>query len=194
MTICAFDIPIHTKNISTRDFAVRSEQEIQVCRKQAPHTHPPMYWAAALLVCCMTVWYALQETLADGMHLASCIHFYVSALTPLLLYDHILAPSRSRNMWALVVVHVASMIFAYPYEREFLSSRLYVVVLVLCLFLAYSQAQPHYSWQHVLAVSASVNGAVSLYMHAQHPAVSFSYYHLSFVLLCVALVLMLYAH
>ena len=67
-------------------------------------------------------------------------------------------------------------------------------MLVLCLVLAYAQAQPHYSWQHVLAVSASVNGAVSLYMHAQHPAASFSYYHLSFVLLFAALVLMLYAH
>ena len=153
-----------------------------------------MCGAAVLLVCCMTVWYALQETLADGMHAASCMHFYVSALTPLLLYDHILAPARSRNMWALVVVHIASMIFAYPYDRQFLSSRLYAVVLVLCLYITYEHVQPHYNWQHVLSLSASVNGVVSLYVHAQHPAASFSYYHLSFVLLFTALVLMLYAH
>ena len=95
MTICAFDIPIHTKNISTRDFAVRSEQEVQVHRKQA---NPPIYGLAALLVCCMTLWYALQETLAEGMHVASCIHFYVSALTPLLLYDHILTPNWHSNL------------------------------------------------------------------------------------------------
>lgn len=191
MTICAFDIPIHTKNISTRDFAVRSEQELHVCRKQA---NPSMCWAAALLVCCMTVVYALQETLTDGMHIASCIHFYVSALTPLLLYDHILTPSRSKNVWTLVVVHISNMLFAYPYDREFLSSRLYVVVLVLCLILVYRQAQAPHDWHYVLAVSASLNSAVSLYTHAQNPPASFVYYHASFVLLFAAVVLMLYAH
>ena len=191
MTMCAFDIPIHTKNISTRDFAVRSEQEVQVHRKQA---NPPIYGLAALLVCCMTLWYALQETLAEGMHVASCIHFYVSALTPLLLYDHILTPSRSKSMWALVLVHIASMIFAYPYDREFLSARLYLVVLALCLVISYKHAQAHRDWKYVLAGSASLNSAVSLYMHAQHPAASFLYYHASFVLLFTALVLLLYAH
>ena len=191
MTICAFDIPIHTKNISTRDFAVRSDQEVQVHRRPA---NPSMVGPAALLVCCMTLWYALQETLAQGMHVASCIHFYVSALAPLLLYDHILTPSRSKNMWALVVVHVAGMIFAYPYDREFVSARLCVVVLGLCLTLAYKHAQAHHDWQDALAASASLNGAVSLYMHAQHPAASFLYYHASFVLLFAALVLLLYAH
>lgn len=191
MTICAFDIPIHTKNISTRDFAVRSDQEVQVHRKQAS---PPMYGFAALLVCCLTLWYALQQTLAQGMHVASCIHFYVGALTPLLLYDHILTPSRSKHMWALVVVHIANMVFAYPYDREFVSLRLHVVVLGLCLTLAYSYAQAHHAWQDVLAGSASLNSAVSLYMYTQHPAASFLYYHASFVLLFAALVLLLYAH
>jgi hypothetical protein len=191
MTICAFDIPIHTKNISTRDFAVRSEQEVQVYRK---HANPSMCGAAALLVCCMTVWYALQETLADGMHMASCIHFYVSSLTPLLLYDHILTPSRSKHMWALVIVHVASMLFAHPHDREFVSARLYVVALVLCLVITYRQAQAQREWQYVLAASASLNSAVSLYVRAQNPAASFVYYHASFVLLFAALVLLLYAH
>ena len=191
MTICAFDIPIHTKNISTRDFAVRSEQEVQVHRKQA---NPPMYGLAALLVCCMTVWYALQQSLADGMHIASCIHFYVSAITPLLLYDHILAPARSKDVWALVAVHIANMLFAYPYNREFLSSRLHVLVLVICLTITYKQTQPQHGWQHMLGAFASINSAVSLYMHVQHPAASFLYYHISFVLLFTALVLVLYTH
>jgi len=194
MTICAFDIPIHTKNISTRDFAVRSEQEVQVCRKQTPHANPPIYGAAALLACCMTVWYALQETLADGMHMASCIHFYVGALTPLLLYDHILTPARSKNMWVLVLVHSANMLFAYPYDREFVSSRLHVLVLGLCAIITYRQAQAHHGWKHALAVSVGLNSAVSLYTHAQHPAASFLYYHVSFVLLFTAVVLMLYTH
>jgi len=193
MTAGAFDIPIHTKNISTRDFAVRAEHDAPVGRKERP-VHPPIYGAAALLVACMTVWYALQETLADGWHVASCIHFYVSALLPMLLYDHILAPSRSKNMWALLAVHVGGMLFAYPHGRAFVSARLHVLVLAVCLVLAYGQAQAHRSWQHALAAAASLNSALSVYAHAQHPAATALYYHVSFMLLFTAVVLMLYAH
>ena len=39
-TMSAFDIPIHTKNISTRDFAVRHETEAPAARKErAPGAH-----------------------------------------------------------------------------------------------------------------------------------------------------------
>jgi hypothetical protein len=33
----AFDIPIHTKNISTRDFALRHDADEPVCKKERPH-------------------------------------------------------------------------------------------------------------------------------------------------------------
>jgi hypothetical protein len=108
MTVmCAFDIPIHTKNISTRDFAMRPESDAPVSRKERP---PAVHVAAAILASCMTVWYALQQTLADGVHLASCLHFYVAAIVPMLLYDHILAPSRSRNMWVLLAQQTLSFL------------------------------------------------------------------------------------
>ena len=193
MTAGAFDVPIHTKNISTRDFAVRTEHDAPPGRKERA-VHPPIYGAAALLVACMTVWYALQDTPAQGVHVASCIHFYVSALLPMLLYDHILAPARSRHMWALVAVHVGVMLFAYPYDRAFVSVRLHVLVLLLCLVLAYQQGHALRSWQDALAACASVNSALSVYLHAQHPAASALYYHVSFMLLFTAVVLMLYAH
>ena len=37
MTMSAFDIPIHTKNISTRDFAVRHDAHAPDCKKERPH-------------------------------------------------------------------------------------------------------------------------------------------------------------
>lgn len=198
MTAGAFDIPIHTKNISTRDFAVRPEHQHQQHphqhqkeRPAHPPMHPPLLGAAALLAAGLTVWFALQESLADGMRVASCIHFYVSALLPLLLYDHILAPARSKNMWALLAVHAGVMLFAYPYGRAVVSARLHVLVLVLGLVLAHRQA--HRGWRCLLALAASANSAVSLYALAQNPAAAFLYYHVSFALLFAAVVLMLYA-
>jgi len=200
MTAGAFDIPIHTKNISTRDFAVRPEnhpqhpQHSQHQKERPAHTsmQPPMLGAAALLVAFLTVWFALQEALADGMRVASCMHFYVSALLPLLLYDHILAPARSRNMWALLAVHAGVMLFAFPFARASVSARLHVLVLGLVLCLAHRQA--HRGWRFVLALAAAANSAASVYALAHFPAAAFLYYHVSFALLFAALVLMLYAH
>ena len=37
MHMSAFDIPIHTKNISTRDFAVRHDADELLCKKERPH-------------------------------------------------------------------------------------------------------------------------------------------------------------
>ena len=190
MTVmCAFDIPIHTKNISTRDFALRPESDVQVNRKERP---PAIHVASAILASCMTVWYALQQSLVDGVHLAACMQFYVGALTPMLLYDHILAPSRSRHVWALVALHIGSMLFAYPYEREFVSVHLHALVLVLGLALVYRQSpQPHHS-QYLLPLAAVCNGAISLVIHVQHPEASFLYYHASFALLVAALIVIVY--
>jgi hypothetical protein len=200
MTAGAFDIPIHTKNISTRDFAVRTERSERMDHPQHPQQHqkerqtiqPPMLGAAALLAACATVWFALQESLADGMRLAPCMHFYVSALLPLLLYDHILAPARSKNMWALLAVHAGVMLFAFPFARASVSARLHVLVLGLCLVLAHRQA--HRGWRFLLALAAAANSAASVYALAHFPAAAFLYYHVSFALVFAALVLMLYAH
>jgi len=189
MTMCAFDVPIHTKNISTRDFAMRPESDVQVNRKERP---PAIHVAAAILASCMTVSYALQQSLVAGVHLASCLQFYVAALVPMLLYDHILAPSRSRNMWALLVLHVGGMLFAYPYDREFVSFRLHALVLVLATAVLYRQWPQTHSPHYVLALALVCNSAISLATHAHDPAASFLYYHGSFVLLVAALLGMLY--
>ena len=57
MTMSAFDIPIHTKNISTRDFAVRHEVDLPVCKKERAHASlrqahrwPPYVFAVAASV------------------------------------------------------------------------------------------------------------------------------------------------
>ena len=191
MTVmCAFDIPIHTKNISTRDFALRPDSDVHVSRKERP---PAMHAASGILAACMTLWYAMHQSLTAGVHLASCVQFYVSALAPMLLYDHILAPSRSKNVWSLLVLHAGSMLFAYPYDREFVPFRLHALVLVLCLAVMYRQwLQPHNS-HYALPLAVICNSTISLGIHAQTPDASFLYYHGSFVLLVAALVAMVYA-
>lgn len=188
----AFDIPIHNKNISTRDFAMRAESDPpleKMCKKER---HAPIHVTAALVASCMTVWYALQRTLTDDMHLASCIHFYVAAIVPMLLYDHILTPSRSKNMWVLLVLHVGGMLFAYPYDREYVSFRFHVLLLGLAVVGIYKHGPPVHSSQYLLAVGSSANSAVSLCVYTQYTEASSLYYHASFVLLFVAVVLMLY--
>ena len=201
MTAGAFDIPIHTKNISTRDFNVRPEHPAHPAhqKERPPHlshltnrTLPPMHGAAALLAASLTVWFALQESQTHGIRVAACIHFYVSALLPLLLYDHILAPAHSSNVWTLLVVHAGVVLFAHPDDRAVVSARLHLLVLALCLGLAYRHA--HRGWEDLLALVASANSAVSLYVLSQHPESAALYYHASFVLLFAAVVLMLYAH
>ena len=186
----AFDIPIHTKNISTRDFAVRPEMDVQVHKKERP---PAMHVCAALLASSLTVWYALQQSLTTGIHLASCMQFYVATVVPLLLYEHILAPSRSKNIWALVVLHVGSMLLAYPYDHEFVSFRLHALVLLLSLSLQYQQWPPPHNYTNLLAVAAILNSAASLVMHLEHPQDSYLHYHVSFMLLFASVVVMLYA-
>ena len=186
--MCAFDIPIHTKNISTRDFALRPESDVQVNRKERP---PAMHAAAAILAACMTVSYALQQSLDSGVHVASCVQFYVAALVPMLLYDHILAPTRSKHVWSLLVLHVGSMLFAYPYDREFVSVRLHALALGLGLAVMYRQWLPQHP--HWLPLAVVCNSAVSLAMHAHGPAASALYYNASFALLVGALVAMVYA-
>lgn len=189
----AFDIPIHTKNISTRDFAMRVESDPPPEKVSRKERHAPIHVTAALVASCMTVWYALQKTLTDDMHLASCIHFYVAAVVPMLLYDHILTPSRSKNMWVLLVLHVGGMLFAYPYDREYVSFRLHALLLGLALVGVYKQELPVHSSQYLLAVGSSANSAVSLCIYTQYAEASSLYYHASFVLLFVATVLILYA-
>jgi hypothetical protein len=191
MTMSAFDIPIHNKNISTRDFA-RPElpKDAPVHRKERQRAFPA---AAALLASSMTVWYALQETLTGGAHVASCLHFFVAALLPMLLYDHILTPSRSKNVWALLAMHVGTMLFAYPYDRGFVSCRLHALVLAIALLVVYTQGPASRALQHALGAAASLNSLVSLCAYAQDPAAALSYYHLSFVLLLAAVLAMLYA-
>jgi hypothetical protein len=193
MTAGAFDVPIHTKNISTRDFAVRAEHDAPAPRRERA-VHPPLCGAAALLVACMTVWHALQDSPAHGVRVAACVHFYVSGLVPMLLYDHILAPARSRHMWALLAVHVGVMLFAHPLDRAFVSVRLHLLLLALCVGLAYGQAHARHTWQNALAACASLNSALSVYLLAQHPDAAALYYHGSFMLLFTAVVLLLYAH
>jgi hypothetical protein len=192
MTMSAFDIPIHNKNISTRDFA-RAEppaKDAPAHRRERPHGAP---LAAAVLASCMTLWYALQETIGHGAHLAACIHFYAAALLPMLLYDHVLAPSRSKNVWALLAMHVGTMLFAYPYDRAFVSFRLHVLVLAIALLVIYTQAPVRHLAQHALGALASLNSLVSVCLYAQDPAGALSYYNLSFALLLAAVLAMLYA-
>ena len=185
----AFDIPIHTKNISTRDFAVRHDTDAPVCKKERP---PALHVAWPALVSTLTLCFALRQALRGKLHLASCIEFYMSALLPIVLYDHILRPSRSAYMWAVLVVHVGVMLFGYAPDADFVSARLHALVLGVCVLILYRQAQAHHKLQYVVAVAASVNSVVGLCLHNLHASGTFAYYHVSFVVLFSSMLSMLY--
>ena len=187
----AFDIPIHTKNISTRDFALRHDADAPVVKKERP---PPRasHVACAALVSTLTLVFALQQALHGHLHVAACIQFHVAALLPLVLYDHILRPSRSRHMWALLVVHVGVMLFGYAPDADVVSLRLHALVLAVCVVLLYLQPLAHDRLQYVVAVAASVNSGVSLALQTQPASSTLLYYHVSFVLLFGSMLSMLY--
>ena len=185
----AFDIPIHNKNISTRDFAVRHDTGAPACKKERP---PAVHIAWPARVSTLTVCFALRQALRGKLQLASCIEFYVAALLPIVLYDHILRPSRSSHMWAAVVVHVGVMLFGFAPEADAVSARLHALVLAVCVLVLYRQAQAHHKLHYVLAVAASVNSAVSLSLHTLHASSTFVYYHVSFVVLFGSMLSMLY--
>ena len=186
-----FDTPIHTKNISTRDFAVRHDTDAPVSKKERPQAHAsPVAWAA--LVSTLTLSFAVRQALRGSMHLAACIEFYITALVPVLLYDHILRPTRSSHVWALLVVHVGGMLFGYASDADFLSVHLHVLVLVVCVLMLYRQAQAQHRLQYAFAVAASVNSAVSLALHARQESATFVYYHVSFAVLFSAVLSLVY--
>jgi hypothetical protein len=118
----------------------------------------------------------------------------VACLAPTLLYEHIATPSKGKHMWILLVVHIGNMLFGYPYDRAFLSFRLHVLVLALCVFVLLKHRQVLVKWQYVLATSACLYSACSVLMFAQAPEKSASHYHVSFMVLFTALVFLLYAY
>jgi hypothetical protein len=189
--VSAFDIPIHTKNISTRDFALRHDADAPAPKKERP---PPqashVAWLALLSV--LTLCFALRQALRGQLYLASLIEFYVAALPPVVLYDHILRPSRSAHMWAPLAVHVGCMLFGYAPDAEVVSARLHALVLGVCALVLYRQAHAQQRAPFVVAVAASANSAVSLGLHALDASGSFVYYHASFVLLVGAMLALLY--
>ena len=185
----AFDIPIHTKNISTRDFALRHDADAPVVKKERPQV---LHVAWPALVSTLSLCFALRQALRGRLHLAACVEFYVAALLPLVLYDHILRPSRSSHMWALLVVHVGVMLFGYAPDAEFLSVHLHVLLLLVSVLLLYRHAQAQHRLPYVFAVAAGVNSAVSLALHARQPSATFAYYHASFAVLLSAVLALVY--
>ena len=190
-TMSPFDTPIHTKNISTRDFAtsLRHDTDAPVCKKERPQTS---HVAWAVLVSTLTLSFAVRQALRGSMHLAACIEFYIAALVPVVLYDHILRPARSSHTWALLVVHVGLMLFGYAPDADFLSVHLHVLLLFVCVFMLHRQAQAQHRLPYIVAVAASVNSAVSLALQARHASGTFVYYHVSFALLFSAILAMMY--
>ena len=89
MTMSAFDIPIHNKNISTRDFAVRHDPDAPVCKKERPlashrhaHRRPPYVFAVAASVnsavsLCL---HALHESSTSVYYHASFVALFGSML------------------------------------------------------------------------------------------------------------------
>jgi hypothetical protein len=126
------------------------------------------------------------------LHLAACIHFSIAAMLPVVLYDHILHPSRNAHMWSLLVVQVGVMLFGYAPEADVVSLRLHVLVLGVCVLILYRQAQVHQRLTYIVAVTANVNSTVSFGVHALYASSAFVYYHVNVVVLFAAVLSMLY--
>ena len=84
------------------------------------------------------------------------------------------------------------MLFGYAPDADSVSARLHALVLGVSALLLYRQAQAHHRVQYVVAVAATLNGTVSLCLHALHASGTFVYYHVSFVALFGSMLSLLY--
>ena len=191
----SFDAPMHGKSISIRDFSskyVREpfEQDSVAEEGQGGTRHGSRWWDA-FSVCgagAMALVYAQRVEAGDWGPEAGLLHFFLAAFLPLRIYGRLCFPEKTYAVWPSLALHAIVMLCAYPYEGERVSG----VVFGACVLCVGLYASAGAGLRSLAANAATLlvmlNAVLCLLVYANDRRLGSSYYHASFVLVCVALV------
>ena len=193
MSMNVFDVALHGKNISLRDFSGRVDSRGDGAGADAPHRASGMSKLSStvnsmLCAFAMTLIYSVQRTATDWDPVAPCVHFFLAAYLPLHVYARLTCGAKQLAVWPAVVLHASVMLFAYPYDRAGVSIRVFFVLLLLNAIFTVRFSDTIVIGRHVVGVCVILNAALCLTVYMLHAAEIVWYYNLSFLALFVLFV------
>ena len=188
----AFDAPMHGKQMNLREFSSKYEPrpvEADADECEAG-TCSPTVFARVFPVCtagAMTMVYALRREATDWGPEAALIHFFLAVFLPLRMYVCLSFADKTQPAWLCLALHATVMLFAYPYDVARVSGVVFCAVLLAAGFHASRCVRTRSLASNAAAMLALLNGVLCLMVYSNDSRLPASYYHCSFVLLCLAL-------
>lgn len=184
MSMNVFDVPLHGKNISLRDFSSKVESRGDSAGTDAAKVLRPGSTANGMLcAAAMTLMYGVQRTAPDWDPVAGYVHFFLAAYLPMHVYARLTCGAKQRAVWPAVALHASVMLFAYPYDRAEISSALFFALTVLDVIFTVRFADDALPGRHILAVCVILNAVLCLTVSVLHAAKIAWFYNASFVAL-----------
>jgi hypothetical protein len=186
-----FDAPMHGKSMNLREFSSKYDPRTADVAADDCTTGAGSWTLFAWLfpVCtasAMTMVYGLRREATDWGPEAPVLHFFLAALLPLRIYTRLCFPEKIQCVWPSLVLHCIVMLFAYPYDVERVSGVVFCSVFVADCFFMARCVRGRSLAANAATLLLLANGVLSLVVHNAESRVSVSYYHSSFVLLCIA--------
>jgi hypothetical protein len=190
----AFDAPMHGKHMNLREFSSKydprtADVEVDECDRGACSW---TLFARLFPVCgagAMTSVYALRREATDWGPEAALIHFFLAVFLPLRIYVCLCFPDKTQPVWPSLALHATLMLFAYPYDVERVSVVVFCAVLLAAGLHTSRCVRTRSLAANAAAMLSLLNGVLCLIVYNNDSRLTGSYYHCSFVLLCLALFL-----
>ena len=188
MSMNVFDVALHGKNISLRDFSGKVESRGDSAGTDAAHRganvlRPGPTVHGMLCAFAMTLLYGMQRTPPDWDPLAGYVHFFLAAYLPMHVYARLTCGAKQLAVWPAVALHASVMVFAYPYDRAEISSGLFCALTLLDAIFTVRFPDGALPGRHVLTVCVILNAVLCLTVYVLHAAKIVWFYNLSFLAL-----------
>jgi hypothetical protein len=185
MSMNVFDVTLHGKNISLRDFSAKAESRGESTGADAPYRGAGVFRMnptvnGLLVAFAMTLIYAMQHPATDWSPLAGYVHFFLASYLPLHVYGRLTCSVKQFAVWPAVALHASVMLFAYPYDRAEISSRLFFALTLLNVIFTVRFSDAVLIGRHIIAVCVILNALLCLTVYMLHAAEIVWYYNLSF--------------
>ena len=189
MSMNVFDVALHGKNISLRDFTgkveARGDGAADAPHRAAAVQRPAATAHAMLCAAALTLAYGMQRAAQDWDPLAGYVHFFLAAYLPLHVYARLTCGAKQVAVWPAVALHASVMLFAYPYDRADIPGGLFCALTVLDAIFAVRVPDGVVLGRHILAVCVILNAVLCLTVTVLHAAKIEWFYNASFLALFV---------
>jgi hypothetical protein len=183
MSMNVFDVALHGKNISLRDFSGKVEARDSAgadAPNRAAVPRPGSTAHAMLCAAAMTLAYGVQRAAPDWDPLAGYVHFFLAAYLPMHVYARLTCGAKQAAVWPAVALHASVMLFAYPYDRAEISGGLFCALTALDAIFTVRLPDGVVLGRHILAVCVLLNALLCLTVTALHAANIVWFYNASF--------------